>query len=179
MKKRPVPTPPKVSGREEYETLIPEISLRQYAYRVDWGKSLFPRWHTVSKERKCSCAFGIDCPSVERVRDWLKNGGERAPDYPPGYFPAVPLICPICSADTVAEPLADSERRGKAWSCSVGMKHYWQLVSVAMKIAIEKNMKDNNHWLIAPCGDYPGVSIEAHLEARNKAKGFYYEVERS
>src|SRR3990167_1167005 len=116
MKKKPVARLPQISQREEYDALIPEISLRQYAYRVDWGKGIYPQWHTVSKERKCSCGMGDKCPSIERVRDWLKNGGERAPEYPLGYFPAVPLTCPTCGADTVAEPLADSVNRGKAWS---------------------------------------------------------------
>ena len=171
-KKTSVSTQPKVSKREEYEVIIPGISLRQYTYLVDWGREIFPQWHSVSKEKKCSCWMGDKCPSIERVRDWLKNGGERAPDYPLGYFPAVPLTCPTCGSDTSAEPLADSERRGKAWKCSAGMKHYWELVSVAMKTAIEKNDKENNHWLIAPCGDYAGVTIEAHLEKINKAKGW-------
>ena len=174
MKKKPVPQPPKVSKREEYETLIPGISLRQYAYLVDWGREIFPQWHSVSKEKKCSCWMRNKCPSVERVRDWLQNGGERAPEYPLSYFPAVPLICPTCGTDVVAEPLADSVRRGKAWSCSVGMKHYWELISVAMKTYIEKNARENNRWLIAPCGDYLGVSIEAHLQTRDKARGWYY-----
>lgn len=54
------------------------------------------------------------------------------------------------------------------------MKHYWEIVSMALKIAIQRNKESGDRWLIAPCGDFPGVTIEAYLEARDKARGWYY-----
>ena len=56
-----------------------------YFYGVDPGYGVQPQHHRVGKDRKCTCSLGVDCPAVQAVADYLKAGGERAPDPPPGY----------------------------------------------------------------------------------------------
>ncbi len=36
---------------------------------------------------------------VQAVAANLKDGGERAPEPPPGFFPVAPQTCPVCGAD--------------------------------------------------------------------------------
>ena len=71
------------------------VRVRGSAYLVDFGPSTRPRFHTVSKQRQCSCELGADCPAVEAVAEYLCNGGQRAPDPMP--------LCPICGAETVRD----------------------------------------------------------------------------
>ena len=51
-----------------------------YTYLVDFGQSTQPRFHTVNKQRSCSCSLKETCPAIEAVAEYLRNGGQRAPD---------------------------------------------------------------------------------------------------
>jgi hypothetical protein len=51
-----------------------------YTYLVDFGPSTQPRFHTVNKQRSCSCPLKETCPAIEAVAEYLRNGGQRAPD---------------------------------------------------------------------------------------------------
>ena len=39
-----------------------------------------PRFHTVYKQRSCSCPLKETCPAIEAVAEHLRNSGQRAPD---------------------------------------------------------------------------------------------------
>jgi hypothetical protein len=130
-----------------------------YFYAVDFGYGVKPQHHRVGKDRKCTCTLGAECPAVLAVVDYLKAGGERTPDPPPGFFPVVPLACPICGAETYYVPDLNSKRRGAGWACVKGSEtHYWQHHTDVLK-----GLFAQNPWLfppvVAPDGKvlYPGV----------------------
>ena len=62
------------------------VTVIGYFYGVDLGCCVKPQHHRVGKDRKCTCSLGADCPAVQAVADYLKAGGKRAPEPPPGYF---------------------------------------------------------------------------------------------
>jgi len=122
------------------------VSISGYFYRVDLGPEVRPRYHTVGKDRHCTCSLGANCPAVKSVADYLYAGGERAPDIPPGYFPVVPQACPICGAETYYVPSLNSRRRGAGWACVKGKKaHYWE----AHVRVLRQNLA-NHPWLYPP-----------------------------
>src|SRR5512145_1110655 len=89
--------------RTQVATLPPSqvtVSVVQWAYRVDYGPGVRLRLHTVSKDRRCQCSLGAECPAVAAVGDYLRVGGVRAPDPPFDFWPRVPEVCPICGAPT-------------------------------------------------------------------------------
>ena len=91
-----------------------------HAYLVDLGPITQPRFLTVDKQRHCSCELSEGCPAIEAVAEYLRNGGQRAPDPMPA--------CPICGAETVP----DSNWNGKytkelGWRCTAGgISHFLQ-----------------------------------------------------
>ena len=104
----------------------PQVAVVQWAYRVDFGPGVRPQNHTVSKLKRCHCPLGADCPAVLAVSEYLKRGGERAPDPPFDLWPWVPDPCPICGAHAEAEPGLDSARHGLGWRCArTGSWCYW------------------------------------------------------
>jgi hypothetical protein len=102
------------------------VSVSGYFYAVDFGADVRPRHHYVGKDRRCTCGLGADCPAVLAVVDYLRAGGERAPDVPSGFYPVAPQACPICGAGTYYVPELNSKRRGAGWACAKGGEsHYW------------------------------------------------------
>lgn len=128
-------------------------------YAVDFGNDVDLRAHRVGKDRRCTCSTGEDCPAVLAVMDYLKAGGERAPDPPPGYFPVAPATCSVCGAEAYYVADLNSKRRGAGWACVVGgVSHYWQAHTKVIRELLAKNP-----WVfrpvIAPNGTvlYPGL----------------------
>jgi hypothetical protein len=99
-----------------------------YFYYVDFGPGVQPRLHIVSHDLYCSDLLLADCPAVTTVKIYLlRRTGEVAKIPTPGFFPAVPSYCPICSARAFYEPRLSSHHRGVGWRCSkYGTAHYWQ-----------------------------------------------------
>jgi hypothetical protein len=101
------------------------VVVNQYGYTVDFGPTVKPRLHIVSKDKTCSCK-GADCPSIAAVSDYLRKGGERAPEPPVGFMVAAPETCPICNASAYFNPKMSSKYRGAGWGCSkTGTRHYF------------------------------------------------------
>lgn len=96
------------------------VHITGYFYIVDVGPILLPRAHSINKSRKCSCSLGADCPAVAVVIKYLKDGGERTPEVPAGYYAEVPECCPVCGSKTFAEPKLCRPWRGEGWICAKG-----------------------------------------------------------
>jgi len=111
-----------------------------YTYLVDFGLPTKPRFHTVNKQRRCSCELGEDCPAIEAVAEYLRNGGQRAPD---------PMAaCPVCGAETVL----DRHWNGKytkelGWRCTAGgISHFLQAKAEKIKQALRhKHVAASEH----------------------------------
>jgi hypothetical protein len=111
------------------------------AYKVDFGPNLQPRFHLVSKDRKCGCELGAGCPAVEAVREYLREGGQRAPD------PMPP--CPICGAATTRDTRWDGRRtRELGWRCTAGgIGHFLQAKAERIRTRLAQ---PENRWLFPP-----------------------------
>ncbi len=133
------------------ETIMPDlvppiqISIWGCEYLVDFGPTGNPRYHRVNKEKHCSCGAAA-CPAIDAVREYLLEGGQRAPD------PLPP--CPICGAKVNRDPAWDGKyTREPGWKCSVGgLSHFLQ----QKMERIRKNWQDHPY-LIPPAPGYPGV----------------------
>jgi hypothetical protein len=135
------------------------VSVSGFFYAVDLGPEVRPRYHHVGKDRRCTCRLGADCPAVQAVADYLRAGGERAPDVPSGFYPVAPQTCPICGAQTRYVPGLTSHSRGAGWACVRGGKaHYWQAHTNSLRQSLAENP-----WIyppvLAPDGTvlYPGL----------------------
>ncbi len=82
-------------------------------YLVDLGPHHTLRFHTVQKDKTCSCSIAR-CNAVKAVEAYLKGGGQRAADMN-SYRP--PASCPICGAPIRVE--------GTGWRCTRDGTHYW------------------------------------------------------
>ncbi|MEN4100419.1 MAG: hypothetical protein ROW52_10890 [Anaerolineaceae bacterium] len=104
-----------------------------YAYWVDFGPSTQPRFHIVNKQRRCSCPSKETCPAVEAVAEYLRNGGQRAPDPMP--------ICPICGAETVRDRNWDGKyTKELGWRCTAGgLRHFLEAKAERIKEALRRN----------------------------------------
>ncbi len=71
--------------------------------------------HVVNKNRACLCDLGADCPAVPAVADYLRSGGQRAPDLPAHRL--IPERCPVCGGPVKFEPRLCSPTRGAGWIC--------------------------------------------------------------
>lgn len=133
------------------------VHVSGYHYVVDLGPDVKPRLHTISKEKRCNCIHGKDCPAIAAVTEFLRKGGERAPDPPPGYFPVAPEKCPICNAPAYHEPRLNRSHLGAGWGCSkTGEKHYWRYRSQLIQEALKANP-----WLFPPVVIRAGEQIKA------------------
>jgi hypothetical protein len=122
------------------------VSISGYFYSVDLGPETRPRYHRVGKDRRCTCGNGADCPAVRAVADYLRGGGERAPDVPAGFFPVVPQACPVCGAETYYVPDLTSRRRGAGWACVKGRQaHYW-----LAHVESLRRVLSGNPWVFPP-----------------------------
>jgi hypothetical protein len=103
-----------------------------YTYLVDFGPTTQPRFHTVDKQRRCSCELSESCPAIEAVAEYLRNGGKRALDPMPA--------CPICGAATIR----DRHWNGKytkelGWRCTAGgISHFLQAKAERIKQALRR-----------------------------------------
>ena len=149
------------------------ITADGYFYLVDFGENVHPRVHRVGKNGKCTCYLGQHCPAVDEVADHLKDGGERAPDPPAGYYPMLPACCPICGADVQLDTTLSSKKRGVGWRCANGGSlHYWQRMTDALRIS-----RETNSWAIPPVVDddwivYPGVHRDGIVTDANNPYAF-------
>jgi len=129
-------------------TMPPVVSVQGHAYHVDLGPSVQPRYHIVRKDRSCTCSLGKNCPAVSAVADYLRAGGERAPD-PTEYWFRAPDACPVCGGPTQSDPALTGRRHGRGWRCLEDASHYWQLRAEAL-IAAQREA-----YTATP--DYPGL----------------------
>ena len=83
------------------------------AYLVDLGLHYALRFHTVKKDKTCSCGL-VRCNAVKAVEAYLKGGGQRAPDHIQSG--TVPDGCPICAAPVTV--------RDRLWACTRDATHY-------------------------------------------------------
>jgi hypothetical protein len=114
----------------------------EYFYRVDFGPTVKPQYHTVSYNFHCSCYLDDDCPAFFAVKQYLQEGGEKARNPQPGYFPAVPHTCPLCGSKTGYQPNLSSPSRGIGWECQKGgTAHYWRYELACLQAAYEEKWK--------------------------------------
>ena len=120
-------------------SLLPtRIRVVGYLYLVDFGPTTQPRFHTVNKQRRCSCELGARtqsvrrCPAIEAVAEYLRKGGQRAPD------PMPP--CPICGAEVVRDRKWDGKyTREFGWGCSAGgLRHFLEAKAERIKEALRR-----------------------------------------
>jgi hypothetical protein len=133
------------------------VNVVQWAYRVDYGPGVRPQLHTVSKDRRCQCRLGAECPAVSAVGDYLRTGGERAPDLPFDFWPRVPEACPICGSPTSSEGELTSREHGQGWQCGqTGLLCYWAARAVPLMLA-----QPARRYVIAPVGPASDISEES------------------
>jgi hypothetical protein len=170
-------TTPKQIKESDLQTLCQQatVSVSGYFYAVNLGPDVHPQYHHVGKDRRCTCGLGVNCPAILVVADYLRAGGERAPDAPSGYFPVAPQACPICGMETYYVPDLSSKRRGAGWACVKGSEaHYW----LAHVNALRKTLA-GNPWIYPPVvavdGQvlYPGLKRdEIFTESRPWPDGY-------
>ena len=117
---------------------------RKYFYRVDFGPGVYPQFHVVSHDLYCACVLEADCPAVTAVKYHLqKEEGESAKAIRPGFFPAVPHFCPVCSSSKAYyEPRLSSRTRGAGWRCATGgTSCYWKHRGIVLQVAYAEKWK--------------------------------------
>ncbi len=104
-----------------------------YTYLVDFGPSTQPRFHTVNKQRSCSCPLKENCPAIEAVAEYLRGGGQRAPD------PMPP--CPVCGAEVVRDRKWDGKyTKELGWRCTTGgLRHFLEAKAERIQEALRRN----------------------------------------
>ncbi len=135
------------------------VSVKGYLYQVDFGPQVKSRYHTVDRQKRCTCGLGASCPAVLAVIEYLADGGVEAPEPSEGYFPLAPYECPVCGAPAHFDQQLCSRKRGAGWVCSQGGPgHYWRYHFSILAERIKANP-----WLfppvIGPDGTllYPGL----------------------
>jgi len=120
---------------------IPVVEIEGNAYRV----ILSDKKHLVEKDKSCSCGMKI-CAGVAAVEDYLRAGGNRAPESLPP--------CPVCGGKTVRDRKWDGKHtKTLGWRCETGgLSHFLQ----AKAEHIKRNVNENP-WLIPPVPGYAGI----------------------
>lgn len=104
-----------------------DVNIQGYFYTVDFSQDVNPPHHRVGINAICSCYLGELCPAVDAVRVYLADGGDRAPEPPPGFYPVIPSKCPICHSKVTFDIQLSNHHRGAGWRCETGgSAHYWQ-----------------------------------------------------
>ncbi|MFZ6029753.1 MAG: hypothetical protein ACOYYS_18730 [Chloroflexota bacterium] len=118
-----------------------KVQVLGFTYKVDFGPAVQPRFHIVGKDRACGCTLGANCPAVEAVRAYLREGGERAPN------PMPP--CPVCGAATCRDRRWDGRHTQEpGWSCTQGgVSHFLQAKAERIRARLAT---DEKHWLFPP-----------------------------
>jgi hypothetical protein len=152
----------------------PIIEVYQYGYRVDYGAKATPQYHYISKKRFCHCPLGAECPAVQAVANYLRGGGQRAPDYPETYWPTVPNQCPVCGAACEAHARYDFPTHGTGWRCLAGgTVHFWEALAQPL---IRLANAGRSPFVLEPVWDaagnlmYPGVTHEEMDRAKTEAQ---------
>jgi len=116
----------------DLSSLPTRVMVIGYRYKVDFGPTVKPQVHLVDKQRRCSCELGATCPAIEAVAEYLRNGGQRAPD------PMPP--CPICGAETFRDRVWDGKyTKELGWRCTVGgLTHFLQAKGERIKQALRQ-----------------------------------------
>ena len=111
---------PTHSLKHDFSSLPTRIRVVGYIYLVDFGPTTQPLIHTVNKQRRCSCELSASCPAIDAVTEYLKSGGQRAPD------PMLP--CPICGEETARDRKWDGKyTKELGWRCTTGgLSHFLQ-----------------------------------------------------
>ena len=119
-------------SQHDLSSLPTRVRVVGYIYLVDFGPTTQPRFHTVNKQRRCSCELGAGCPAIEAVAGYLRNGGQRAPE------PMPP--CPICGAETFRDRKWDGKyTKELGWRCSAGgLSHFLQAKAERIKEALRR-----------------------------------------
>jgi len=101
-------------------------------YKVDFGPSVKPQVHLVDQQQHCSCELDTACPAIKAVVEYLRNGGQRAPE------PLPP--CPICGAETYRDRDWDNQYTHElGWRCTVGgLTHFLQAKTERIKEAFRR-----------------------------------------
>lgn len=111
---KPVPTLATSHGRAKRKVdSSATVMVNGNAYLVDLGPHHALRFHTVKKDKTCSCGLA-HCNGVKAVEGYLKGGGQRAPDKVQSG--TVPDGCPICGAPVTV--------RARDWACTRDATHY-------------------------------------------------------
>jgi hypothetical protein len=121
--------PPVLTHKLDLNRLLRDatVCVAGYFYIVDLGPEVQPRAHHVGKDKRCLCPLSADCPAVSAVADYLRHGGQRAPEPPPGFQVLAPETCPICGAPAYYDEKLSNRHRGAGWGCSKkGSSHYWE-----------------------------------------------------
>jgi hypothetical protein len=98
------------------------------AYLVDLGPKFSLRFHTVNKDKTCSCGQ-VRCAAIKAVEDHLRRGGQRAPESAPHSLQP-PAGCPICGAPVRVVSYG--------WMCTADRLHYWQYRTQRLRAAREQ-----------------------------------------
>jgi hypothetical protein len=111
-----------------------------YTYLVDFGPSTQPRFHTVNKQRSCSCPLKETCPAIEAVAEYLRNGGQRAPDPMPPCPTLRSAQCGVCGAETVRDRKWDGKyTKELGWRCTAGgLRHFLDAKAERIKEALRR-----------------------------------------
>lgn len=111
---KPVPTLATPHGRAKRHVDSPAtVMVNGGAYLVDLGPHYALRFHTVKKDKTCSCGLAR-CNAVKAVEGYLKGGGQRAPEHVQSG--TAPDGCPICGAPVTV--------RTRDWACTRDATHY-------------------------------------------------------
>jgi len=133
------------------------VCISGYFYVVDLGPDVQPRFHHISKDKRCTCLLGATCPAVSAVAGHLRRGGERTPEPPHGYHILAPETCPICGVPAYYDAKLSTRHHGAGWGCSKkGSTHYWQERSRFLAEALAANP-----WRFPPVVVRDGEQINA------------------
>jgi len=118
--------------QHDLSSLPTRVRVVGYIYLVDFSPTTQPRFHTVNKQRRCSCELGATCPAIEAVAEYLRNGGQRAPDPMPS--------CPICGAEIVRDRKWDGKfTKELGWRCTAGgLRHFLEAKAERIKEALRR-----------------------------------------
>ena len=120
----------------------PTVTAKPGYYAVVYPAYVRPGTHLVRKDKTCLCELGKECPAIQAVTDYLRNGGTRAADVPAHHL--IPEACPVCGGAVKFEPRLCSPVRGAGWICQrdaqtetntlrlPGERHYWQVLWAAL-----------------------------------------------
>lgn len=138
--------------QQDLSSLPTRVRVVEYTYQVDFGPTTQPRFHTVNKKRSCSCPLKETCPAIEAVAEYLRNGGERAPDPMP--------LCPICGAETVRDRKWDGKyTKELGWRCTAGgLRHFLEAKAERIKEALRQQAACQKNGKLAAASEHESAA---------------------